>query len=276
MVACKTVNEYHSNQRKLRRFYLEEQAVRAALIQPCRPNPVSTEPLGHADVVTMAKANQRKQAQTKRNPKGKTKKADQKRATTFAQKSKEAALKHSQSVRSDKRKLLNSSSSENKSLIKFSPQHLQQSSTLKTFNIRDTPGGPKFRITASSNANDFMNWPSTSSTTPGPSQARSTPRVDRIVDNLWERNSPKKQTTNSNPIEVVYLDSSNSTDKQTPEIIHLESTPNNETEASQNVENVLVEGDQLNINNETEEYEGGPPSSITDIHPRDFFDPSEF
>ena len=93
MVACKTVNEYHSNQRKLRRFYLEEQAVRAALIQPCRPNPVNTEPLGHADVVKMAKANQRKKAQTKRNPKRRTKKADQKRATTFAQKSNEAALK---------------------------------------------------------------------------------------------------------------------------------------------------------------------------------------
>ena len=96
------------------------------------------------------------------------------------------------------------------------------------------------------------------------------------MDNLWERNSPEKQTTNSNPIEVVYLDSSNSTDKQTPEIIHLESTPNNETESSQNVENVLVEGDQLNNINKPEENEGGPPSSISDIHPRDFFDPSEF
>ena len=142
MVACKTVNEYHSNQRKLRQFYLEEQAVRAALIQPCRPNPVNTEPLGHADVVKMAKANQRKKAQTKRNPKGRTKKADQKRATNFAQRSKKAALKHSQSVRSDKRKLLYSISSEIKSLIKFSPQHLQQSSKLKTFNIRDTLGDP--------------------------------------------------------------------------------------------------------------------------------------
>ena len=46
MVACKTVNEYDTNQRKLRRFYIEELAVRAALTQPSRPNPVNPEPLG--------------------------------------------------------------------------------------------------------------------------------------------------------------------------------------------------------------------------------------
>ena len=87
MVAWKTVNEYHSNQRKLRRFYLEEQAARADTIQPCRPNPVSTEPLGHADVVKLARGNQRKQARptrAKQNPKGKTRKADRNRAKTFA------------------------------------------------------------------------------------------------------------------------------------------------------------------------------------------------
>ena len=114
MVACKTVNKYHSNQRKLRRFYLEEQAARAATIQPCRTNPVNTEPLGHADVVKLARANQRKQARptrAKQNPKCTIRKTDQNRAKSFAQKSKEAALKHSQSVRNDKRKLLYSSSS---------------------------------------------------------------------------------------------------------------------------------------------------------------------
>ena len=120
-----------------------------------------------------------------------------------------------------------------------------------------------------------MNSPSTSAATPGASQARSTPRVDRIVDNIWERNSPKKQPENDIPIEVVYLDSSNSTGKQTHEIIHLESTPDDETDAVQNTANELVEGDQLD-NNETEEHEGGPPSAISDIHPRDFYDPSEF
>ena len=120
-----------------------------------------------------------------------------------------------------------------------------------------------------------MNSPSTSATTPGPSQARSTPRVDRIVDNVWETNSPKKQPENDNPIEVVYLDSSNSTGKQTHDIIHLESTPDDENDAVQNTSNELVEGDQLD-NNETEEHEGGPPSAISDIHPRDFYNPSEF
>ena len=277
MVACKTVNEYHSNQRKLRRFYLEEQTAQAATIQPCRPNPVNTEPLEHADVVKLVRANQRKQVRptrAKQNPKGKTRKADQNRAKTFAQKSKEAALKHSQSVRNDKRKLLYSSSPENKLLLKASPKQLQSPSTMKTFNIRETAGGTTFRITAYSDANNFMNSPSTSAATPGPSPARSTPCVDRIVDNIWERNSPKKQPENDNPIEVVYLDSSNSTGKQTHDIIHLESTPDDENDALQSTSNELVEGDQLD-NNETEGHEGGPPSAISDIHPRDFYDPSE-
>ena len=98
-----------------------------------------------------------------------------------------------------------------------------------------------------------MNTPSTSATNPGPSQARSTPRFDRIVDNIWERNSPKKNPTDDNPIEVVYLDSTNSTDKQTPEVIHLESTPNNEDESNQAEKNAFAEGEQLH-NNETEEH----------------------
>ena len=218
----------------------EEQAARASTIQPCRPNPINTEPLGHADVVKMARANQRKQApptRAKQNPKGETRKSDQKRATAFAQNSKEAALKHSQSVRNDKRKLLYSSSSENKSLIKASPKQLQSSSTMKIFNIRETPGGPILRITAYSDAINLMNSPSTSAATPGPSQARSTPQVDRIVDNNWERNSPKKQPENDNPIEVVYLDSSNSTGKQTHDIIHLESTPDDENDTVQKTSN---------------------------------------
>ena len=95
MVACKTVNEYHSNERKLRRFYVEEQAAKAALIQPSHPRPVNREPLGHSEVLKMAKANQikhAKQTRAKPNPKGKSKKADNSRETTFAQKSKEAAF----------------------------------------------------------------------------------------------------------------------------------------------------------------------------------------
>ena len=146
---------------------------------------------------------------------------------------------------------------------------------MKTFNIRETPGGPNFRITAYSDANNFMNSTSTSAATPGPNQARSTPCVDRIVDNIWKRSSPKKQPENDNPIEVVYLDSSNSTGKQTHDIIHLESTPDDKNDALQNTSNELVEGKQLD-NNETEEHQGGPPSATSDIHPRDFYVPSKF
>ena len=77
MVACKTVNEYHSNQRKLRRLYLEEQTARAALIKPSSPNPVKREPLEHSEVLNMAKTNQSKkgkQTKLKPNPKGRSKK----------------------------------------------------------------------------------------------------------------------------------------------------------------------------------------------------------
>ena len=195
MVACKTVNEYHSTQRKLRQFYSEEQAARAALIQPSCPNPVNREPLGHSEVLKMAKANQRKKAKqtkAKPNPKGRGKTADDNRATTFAQKSKEAALKHSQQARSEKRKLWYSIPSENKYFAKATPSKIQPSPTIRTFNIRATPSGPNFNITASSSANDFMNSPSDPSTIPGPSKARSTPRVDKIVERIWKHNSPNK------------------------------------------------------------------------------------
>ena len=62
MIASKTVNEYKSNQRKLRQLYLEEKAARAALIQLSRPNPVKREPLEQAEVLKIAKTNQKKQA----------------------------------------------------------------------------------------------------------------------------------------------------------------------------------------------------------------------
>ena len=104
----------------------EEQAARAALTLTSRPNPVNREPLGHSEVLKMAKANQRKQAKqtkAKPKPKGRSKEADTNRATTFAQKSKEAALKHSQQTRSEKRKLLYSSSSEKKSFAKATPSN---------------------------------------------------------------------------------------------------------------------------------------------------------
>ena len=66
MVACKTVNEYHSNQSKLRRFYLEEQAARAALTMTSCPNPVNREPLGHSEVLN-GKSQSMKTGQTNKS-----------------------------------------------------------------------------------------------------------------------------------------------------------------------------------------------------------------
>ena len=112
-----------------------------------------------------------------------------------------------------------------------------------------------------------MNPRSDPSTIPGPSKARSIPRVDKIGERIWKHNSPNQQDQNHNPIEMVYLDSTNSTGKQSEEVITLESTPNDD--------NQILEAEPL-ATNETEEHEGGPPSSISDINPRDFYDPSDF
>ena len=81
-----------------------------------------------------------------------------------------------------------------------------------------------------------------------------------------EAKLPNKQDINDNSIEVVYLNSTNSTGKQLEEVITLESTPNED--------NQILEAEPL-ATHETEEHEGGPPSSISDINPRDFYDPSE-
>ena len=113
-------------------------------------------------VLKIAKTNQMKQAKQAKpnpNPRERGKRVNNSRATTFAQKSKEAALKQSQQSKSGKRKLLYSSSSENKSFIKATPSKVQASSTMLTFNIRETPAGPTFKVTATSDANDFMNSP---------------------------------------------------------------------------------------------------------------------
>ena len=86
MVACKTVNEYDSHQRKLKRFYLGEQAARAALIQPSScisQNQVQRETMGHAETLKLAKANQKKQAKPKSKRRDRSKKRDTARATTF-------------------------------------------------------------------------------------------------------------------------------------------------------------------------------------------------
>ena len=65
----------------------------------------------------------------------------------------------------------------------------------------------------------------------------------------------KRGNKKNNPIEVDYLDSSNSTGKNTPEVITLESTLNKETR--------IVEAEAL-ATNETAEHEAGAPRSISD------------
>ena len=79
MVACKTVGEYKRNQEKIRKFCLEEKAAlakqqeaiakqqrKAPLQQTSTPqnqpgpsrSAIDTQPMGHADIVAMAKRNQ--------------------------------------------------------------------------------------------------------------------------------------------------------------------------------------------------------------------------
>ena len=136
-----TVNEYQSIQRKLKRFCLEEQASRGALIlssSRISQNPGHCEPIEHAEIVRLAEANQKKQAKPKPKPRGRSEKTDIARPATFAKKSKEASLKQSlrQTCKSDYRKLLYSTSSENRSFLKITPKNLKSLSTVRTFNIR--------------------------------------------------------------------------------------------------------------------------------------------
>ena len=98
MVACKMFNENHSNQRKLKLIYLEEQAAPAALLQSSSSTAtrksIQRKPLGHATLFELAKANQKQQAKktkpqaTTWGKRGKDKKLDNSLAT-FATKSKE-------------------------------------------------------------------------------------------------------------------------------------------------------------------------------------------
>ena len=106
-----------------------------------------------------------------------------------------------------------------------------------------------------------MNSPSDPTKIPGTSKARRTPRVDKIVEHIWNKSSQRKEETKDKPIEVFYLDSSNSTGKNTPEVFTLESTPNGETP--------IAEAEPL-ATNETEEHEAGH-SALSRILSRETF-----
>ena len=108
--------------------------------------------------------------------------------------------------------------------------------------------GSTFKIAGSSNPDDFMNSHCINHPIPGPGKARSTPRVDKIVEKIWNKTSPNKQPANEKPIEILYLDSSHSTDRNATKLITLEFTPNEDEP--------IVEAEPLITNqNETEEHQ---------------------
>ena len=207
MVACKTVGEYKRNQEKIRKFCLEEKAAlarqqeatakqqRKAPLQQTstpqnQPGPSrSTQPIGHAEIVAMAKRNQqahKRQRATKKAtskphqkqqrqqaPRGKSPGNPQRPqwlknakarltkpslASTFELKSKAAALQHSREAKSKpERKLLYSSSSDSKSFISVNKNKLKFSPTVKIHNIEpESPGTKPFEIITSSDPQDFM------------------------------------------------------------------------------------------------------------------------
>ena len=210
MVACKTVGEYKRNQEKIRKFCLEEKTAlakqqeliakqqrKASLQQTAtqqnQPGPsrsaIDTQPMGHADIVAMAKRNQqaqkrqratkkatskppqkqqRQQAPRNKSPwnpqrpqwlkNAKTRLTKPSLASTFELKSKAAALQQSREAKSKpERKLLYSSSSESKSFISVNKNKLKFSPTVKIHNIQsESPGTKHFEIITSSDPQDFM------------------------------------------------------------------------------------------------------------------------
>ena len=211
MVACKTVGEYKRNQEKIRKFCLEEKAAlakqqeakakltRATPLQPApmpqnQPGPsqsvINSQPLGHSEVLAMAKRNQQahklqrtakktlsRQTQKQVRPQPPTHKSpgSPKRPqwlknakarltkpsslSVFDQKSKAAALQQSrESKMQAERKLRCSSSSDSKSFTSVNKAKLKFSPTVKIRSIEpESPGTPPFEIVTSSDPNDFMN-----------------------------------------------------------------------------------------------------------------------
>ena len=185
MLASKTVDEYKLNQEKIRKFCLEEKAAlakqqvakakqtRTTPLQPAptlqnQPGPsqsvINTQPLGHAELVAMAKRNQeaqKRQRITKKTLTNQTRKqirpqeskhnspGNNKRpqwlknakarltkpssSNIFDQKSKAAALQQSREskVQAD-RKLRYSNSSDNKSFTSINKEKLKFSQPLQS------------------------------------------------------------------------------------------------------------------------------------------------
>ena len=159
---------------------------------PQPENVINTQPLGHAEVVAMARTNQRAQKrprttrkQPSRQPIRQSQKPQQHQvkpkypgtpkrpqwlkdtkarltkpsaSSDFDQKSKAAALQQTKNNEANQRELRYSSSSENKNFTSIIKNKLKFSPTVKILHIEsDSPGTPPFEIITSSNPNDFMN-----------------------------------------------------------------------------------------------------------------------
>ena len=233
MVACKTVGEYKRNQEKIRKFCLEEKAAltkqqaakekqtRATPLQPApipqnQPGPsqsvINTQPLGHSEIVAMAKRNQQahkrqrtakknfgKQTQKLVRPQPPTHKSpgSPKRpqwlknakarltkpssSSVFDQKSKAAALQQSrESKMQAESKLRYSSSSDSKSFTSVNKAKLKFLPTVKIHSIQpESPGTPPFEIITSSDPHDFVNDNNESTQANQPSCSYSPPVQNR-------------------------------------------------------------------------------------------------
>ena len=269
----------------------QEAQARSSHSTPLQPTPIlhnqpgssksiiNTQPLGHSELIAMAKKNQqaqkrklttkrtlnkqekpaRSQQRTDKSP-GNTKRPQwlknakarltkQPNSSTFDQKSKAAALQ--QTKLQAERKLLYSSSSDSKSFTSINKAKQKFSPTVKIHSIQpESPGTTPFEIVTSSDPNDFMidNNEPTQDTSGSASPLvtkrvqgimKSTPRLDKIVNDIWSQPSHERITIDNSSaddfpiqppirkIEVVYLDtttSENTTNADVPVAIPVEET----------------------------------------------------
>ena len=227
----------------------------------------------------------------------------------FNSRSKEATLKHAIETRSNKpedpRKFKYSSSSDNRSITSMDTSKLKFSPSVKVFSIPSDSPETTFEILAPSSATDFM---SDEPTTPSkgadpPEQScwhtanvtssipkgilKSTPKVDKIVSNIWKRQQANTEQPPDKDITVVTIEdtsSENSPGKvtQRPQVINLESTgePHEQAQTDDVTHGPEDIVKQSNIQNAEEEHAQATTSpaksSISDLHASDFYNPSEF
>ena len=227
----------------------------------------------------------------------------------FNSKSKEETLKHAIESRSNKpedpRKFKYSSSSDNRSITSMNTSKLKFSPSVKVSSIPSDSPGTTFEIVASSSATNFMN---DETTTPSkgadpPEQScsytanvtssipkgimKSTPKVGKIVSNIWKRQQANTEQSPDKDITVVTIEDTspeNSPGKvtQRPQVINLESTdkPHEQAQANDVIQDPEDIGKQSNIHNAEEEHTQATTSpaksSISDLHASDFYNPSEF